>query len=60
VGVAGFADAPPPPGLRPVRYTYAPPSVEKLLGALPVVGEFCRRLDLAGIVDGCRSFPGTC
>src|SRR6266496_4177469 len=41
----------PPPGLRPVRYTYAPPSVEKLLGALPVVGEFCRRLDLAGIVD---------
>jgi hypothetical protein len=41
----------PPPGLRPVRYTYAPPSVEKLLGALPVVAEFCRRLDLAGIVD---------
>jgi hypothetical protein len=25
--------------------------VEKLLGALPVVAEFCRRLDLAGIVD---------
>jgi transposase len=41
----------PPPGLRPVRYAYAPPSVEKLLGALPVVAEFCRRLDLAGIVD---------
>lgn len=41
----------PPPGLRPVRYQYAPPSVEKLLGALPVVAEFCRRLDLAGIVD---------
>jgi transposase len=41
----------PPPGLRPVRYTYAPPSVEKLLGALPVVAEFCRRLDVAGIVD---------
>ncbi len=41
----------PPPGLRPVRYTYAPPSVEKLLGSLPVVGEFCRRLDVAGIVD---------
>jgi hypothetical protein len=41
----------PPPGLRPVRYPYAPPSVEKLLGALPVVAEFCRRLDLAGIVD---------
>ena len=41
----------PPPGLRPVRYAYAPPSVEKLLGALPVVAEFCRRLDLAGIID---------
>src|SRR6266542_3527470 len=41
----------PPPGLRPARYTYAPPSVEKLLGALPVVAQFCRRLDLAGIVD---------
>jgi transposase len=40
----------PPPGLRPVRYAYAPPSVEKLLGALPVVAEFCRRLDLQGIV----------
>jgi Domain of unknown function (DUF4277) len=25
--------------------------VEKLLGALPVVASFCRRLDLAGIVD---------
>jgi Domain of unknown function (DUF4277) len=42
----------PPPGLRPVRYAYAPPSVEKLLGCLPVVAEFCRRLDVAGIVDG--------
>jgi hypothetical protein len=41
----------PPPGLGPVRYAYAPPSVEKLLGALPVVAEFCRRLDVAGIVD---------
>jgi transposase len=41
----------PPPGLRPVRYAYAPPSVEKLLGSLPVVAEFCRRLDVAGIVD---------
>jgi hypothetical protein len=41
----------PPPGLRPVRYPYAPPSVEKLLGALPVVAELCRRLDVAGIVD---------
>jgi transposase len=41
----------PPPGLRPVRYAYGPPSVEKLLGALPVVAEFCRRLDLAGIID---------
>jgi Domain of unknown function (DUF4277) len=41
----------PSPGLRPVRYAYAPPSLEKLLGALPVVAEFCRRLDLQGIVD---------
>jgi hypothetical protein len=41
----------PPPGLGPVRYAYGPPSVEKLLGALPVVAEFCRRLDVAGIVD---------
>lgn len=41
----------PPPGLQPVRYAYGPPSVEKLLGALPVVAEFCRRLDLQGIVD---------
>jgi Domain of unknown function (DUF4277) len=41
----------PPPGLGPVRYAYAPPSVEKLLGSLPVVAEFCRRLEVAGIVD---------
>lgn len=34
---------------RDVRY--GPPSVEKALGALPVVAEFCRRLDIAGIVD---------
>lgn len=34
---------------RQVRY--GPPSVEKALGALPVVAEFCRRLDIAGIVD---------
>jgi transposase len=40
-----------PSGLRPVRFGYGPPSVEKLLGALPVVAEFCRRLDLQGIVD---------
>lgn len=30
---------------------YGPPSVDKALGALPVVAEFCRRLDIAGIVD---------
>ena len=34
---------------RQVRY--GPPSVEKALGALPVIAEFCRRLDIAGIVD---------
>ena len=30
---------------------YGPPSAEKALGALPVVAGFCRRLDIAGIVD---------
>ena len=34
---------------RPVRY--GPPSVEKALGSLPVIAEFCRRLDIASIVD---------
>jgi transposase len=34
---------------------YGPPSVEKMLGALPVVAEFARRLDIAGIVD--RAVP---
>jgi Domain of unknown function (DUF4277) len=34
---------------QPARY--GPPSVEKTLGALPVVASFCRRLDLRGIVD---------
>ena len=39
----------PRPRRQPARY--GPPSVEKLLGALPVVADFCQRLDLAGIVD---------
>ncbi|MFS8105094.1 DUF4277 domain-containing protein [Lentzea alba] len=30
---------------------YGGPSVEKVLGALPVLAEYCHRLDLAGIVD---------
>ncbi len=30
---------------------FGPPSVEKSLGALPVVAAFGRRLDIAGIVD---------
>jgi hypothetical protein len=30
---------------------YGPASVDKVLGALPVVAGYCRRLDLAGIVD---------
>jgi len=30
---------------------YGRPSVEKALGALPVVAAFCARLDIAGIVD---------
>jgi transposase len=33
------------------RVRYGPASVEKALGALPVVAAFCRRLDIAGIVD---------
>ena len=37
---------------RPLRY--GPPSVEKALGALPVIAGFCRRLDIAGIVDRAR------
>jgi transposase len=32
-----------------------PPRQDKVLGALPVVAEFCRRLDIAGIVD--RAVP---
>jgi len=41
------------PPQRPPRQhaRYGPPSVEKLLGALPVVASFCQRLDLEGIVD---------
>ena len=38
-------------GLRPVRFGFGPPSVEKVLGALPVVAGFGRRLDLAGVID---------
>src|SRR5487761_1277036 len=34
---------------RQIRY--GPLSAEKALGALPVIAEFCRRLDIAGIVD---------
>ena len=34
---------------RQVRY--GEPSVEKALGALPVIAQFCRRLDICGIVD---------
>ena len=37
--------------LHQQRARYGPPSVEKLLGALPVVASFCQRLDLQGIVD---------
>jgi len=33
------------------RWIFGPPSVEKMLGSLPVVATFCRRLDVAGIVD---------
>ncbi|MGH3621068.1 MAG: IS1634 family transposase [Sciscionella sp.] len=36
-------------GRRQARYVAA--SVEKTLGALPVVADYCRRLDVAGIID---------
>ena len=34
---------------------YGPASTEQVLGALPVVAGFCRRLDIAGIID--RAVP---
>jgi transposase len=34
-----------------VKARYGPASVEQALGALPVVAGFCRRLDIAGIID---------
>jgi len=37
--------------VRGQRVGYGPASVEKALGALPVVAEFTRRLDLVGIID---------
>jgi transposase len=51
----GVCEHPAVPGQRPrprrQLARYGPPSVEKLLGALPVVAAFCQRLDLEGIVD---------
>jgi transposase len=34
-----------------MRAVYGPASAERALGALPVVAGFCRRLDIAGIID---------
>jgi hypothetical protein len=34
-----------------LRAQFGAPSLDKALGALPVVAEFCRRLDVAGIID---------
>jgi hypothetical protein len=34
-----------------MKVRYGAASTEKALGALPVVAGFCRRLDIAGIVD---------
>ena len=34
-----------------MRARYGPASSEQILGALPVVAGFCRRLDIAGIID---------
>jgi transposase len=36
---------------RRQRARYVTASLEKALGALPVVADYCRRLDLAGIID---------
>jgi transposase len=36
---------------RPQPVVYGGRSVEKMLGSLPVVAQYCRRLDLAGIID---------
>ncbi|MET7653417.1 DUF4277 domain-containing protein [Streptomyces sp. NPDC005486] len=33
------------------RARYVAASIEKQLGALPVIADYCRRLDLAGIID---------
>ncbi|MCP2203574.1 DUF4277 domain-containing protein, partial [Lentzea flava] len=33
------------------RARYVTARLEKALGALPVVADYCRRLDLAGIID---------
>jgi Domain of unknown function (DUF4277) len=54
LGVCEHPAVPPQqPGQRPRRQParYGAPSVEKLLGALPVVADFCQRLDLRGIID---------
>lgn len=37
--------------MRGQRVVYGPSSVDKMLGSLPVVAEFSRRLDLVGIID---------
>src|SRR6266511_2830889 len=34
-----------------LRSQFGAPSVDKALGALPVIADLCRRLDLAGIID---------
>jgi hypothetical protein len=36
---------------------YGPPSTEQVLGALPVVAGFCRRLDIAGIIERAAPVP---
>jgi Domain of unknown function (DUF4277) len=34
-----------------MRAVYGPPSAGQALGGLPVAAGFCRRLDIAGIID---------
>src|SRR5215216_170932 len=57
IGWAVFIRSRPLPGCSVVdqrgrwQARYVAASVEKQLGALPVIADYCRRLDLAGIID---------
>ena len=48
----GVASAPRRGAVRPRAELVAAPVLEKRLGSLPVIAEFSRRLDIAGVIDG--------